>query len=101
MRPRSIPRALTLSGFAALAIVMGTPRPGWSAWPHDPYANLQVAPIATEERFPSVATDGAGGAFIAWQDGRVAGNKDIYVQHVTSAGAIAPRWPAPGRAAAT
>jgi hypothetical protein len=45
-----------------------------------------AAPVGTPS-FPSVAADGAGGAFVAWQDERdaVAGAR-IYLQHVSSSG---------------
>ncbi|MBI5709898.1 MAG: hypothetical protein HZC42_06275 [Candidatus Eisenbacteria bacterium] len=48
--------------------------------------------------YPVVAPDGAGGVFIAWQDRRF-GSYDIYAQHLTSAGSIAPgSWVSGGNA---
>ncbi len=47
----------------------------------------------------SVATDGAGGAFVAWVDYRDStgtGTGDIYAQHVRGDGTLAPGWPADG-----
>lgn len=45
---------------------------------------------------PVIVADGAGGAFVAWQDGRGLGliDHDIYVQHVDAAGEAA--WTADG-----
>ena len=43
---------------------------------------------------PSIASDGLGGAFIAWQDGRPNTHRDIYVQHIDANGAAL--WTANG-----
>jgi len=48
---------------------------------------------------PSIADDGLGGAFIAWQDGRPNPNRDIYVQHIDGSGAAL--WTANGVAVCT
>src|SRR5438552_1452305 len=63
-----------------------------------PATGLGIAIVAGVQSAPVVAGDGAGGAFVAWQDRR-AGNDDIYLQHVTGAGALAPGWAANGIAA--
>jgi hypothetical protein len=44
---------------------------------------------------PTIGSDGSGGAFIAWGDGRndVA---DVYAQHITGAGDVASGWVADG-----
>ncbi len=42
---------------------------------------------------PVVISDGAGGAFVAWEDLRV-GDYDLYVQHISAAGV--PLWTADG-----
>jgi len=51
-----------------------------------------------DQRFPSIVSDGSGGAIIAWQDTRGASD-DIYVQRVSSSGA--PQWTANGVALCT
>ena len=47
-----------------------------------------------------VASDGAGGLYLGWEEynASVAGNgtSDVFAQHVTAAGTIAPGWPAAG-----
>ena len=53
---------------------------------------------SSEQYGVALTDDGAGGAFVAWNDLRI-GEEDIYVQHVTAAGAIAAGWPDDGRAA--
>jgi len=47
-----------------------------------------------------IASDGAGGAVITWQDERSGGN-DIYAQRVQPGGTFHPAWPAGGRAVST
>ena len=59
---------------------------------------LCIAESAQE--LPQVASDGAGGALVVWQDHR-AGNFDIYAQHVLANGSIAPGLPADGVALCT
>lgn len=46
------------------------------------------AAVCTEgshQDYPTIATDGANGAVIAWEDGRVSGT-DIYAQHINATG---------------
>ncbi len=50
-----------------------------------------------DQTSPEVAPDGAGGAFVAWNDYR-AGAADVYAQHLTSGGARAAGWVAGGNA---
>lgn len=46
--------------------------------------------------FPSIISDGEGGAFIAWEDNRIGsgGNTDIYAQRLSADGV--PQWTADG-----
>jgi hypothetical protein len=37
---------------------------------------------------PAIIGDGAGGAIVAWADGRTGGYPDIYAQHVSAAGGV-------------
>ncbi len=41
---------------------------------------------------PHAAPDGAGGAFVVWEDNRT-DVADLYAQHVLASGAIDPSWP--------
>lgn len=61
-------------------------------------ANGLAAGVATGQQTKVViCSDGAAGAFLAWEDYRNgATNADVYCQHVTSDGAIAPGWPVDG-----
>lgn len=46
-----------------------------------------ICTATNAQSWPTIASDGAGGAFIAWQDYRN-GNYDIYAQRVDSLGHI-------------
>ncbi|OGF17370.1 MAG: hypothetical protein A2W00_15615 [Candidatus Eisenbacteria bacterium RBG_16_71_46] len=53
--------------------------------------------LEPHHQYPGAAApDGAGGAWIVWDDLR-AGEDDIYVQHLSAAGVPAPGFPAAGR----
>jgi hypothetical protein len=50
---------------------------------------------------PIIVPDGAGGAIVAWQDGRSSVTQsDIFAQHVLASGAVDGAWPANGIALA-
>jgi hypothetical protein len=53
--------------------------------------------VATDQqRSPAIVADGTGGVFVAWEDLRNAGVSDIYLQRVTSNGALVAGWPVNG-----
>jgi hypothetical protein len=64
------------------------------------WANNGVAlcALANDQFEPALASDGAGGAIIAWSDNRGATSYDIYAQRVDSTGT--PKWTANGVAIA-
>ncbi|MGH7740605.1 MAG: FlgD immunoglobulin-like domain containing protein, partial [Candidatus Eiseniibacteriota bacterium] len=68
-----------------------------ASWPIDGRA---ICLAVNSQFFAYLTTDGAGGAIIAWYDGRGL-SFDIYAQHLLSTGAIDPLWPADGRALST
>lgn len=47
---------------------------------------LPLCTAADDQQDPTIAIDGAGGAFVSWQDRRSGSNNDIYVQHLNSSG---------------
>lgn len=49
------------------------------------------------QREAAIVGDGGGGCFVAWRDHRN-GDADVYAQHLTAAGLVAPGWEANGRA---
>ena len=65
-----------------------------AAWPVDGRA-LCVA--VSSQSSPTIVADGAGGAIVTWQDQRIAGNFDIFSQHVLPNGAVDGDWPVNGR----
>jgi hypothetical protein len=82
--------------YAVRVTAGGTIATGW-------HADGRAVCTATRDQIsPMITTDGVGGAFMTWEDYRAGGaNTDVYVQHVTSTGAIASGWPADGVAICT
>jgi hypothetical protein len=97
-------RSSRVNVFARRVLASGEPDP---AWPVDGLAALAdsttlLATAFAGQQFPVVVPDGAGGAIIAWQDGRSeASGLDIFAQHVLGSGVVDPAWPANGRALCT
>ncbi len=72
-----------------------------AAWPANGRALLtdQLAHsiVPQGKEFPSIASDGAGGAIVAWPDARNAiSGLDLFAHHVLSTGALDPAWPVNG-----
>jgi len=58
---------------------------------------VAVCAAAAGQTNPVCVTDGAAGVLAAWEDTRASAMvSDIYVQRLTSAGAVAPGWPGNG-----
>ena len=75
--------------FAQRVTFAGEIPPGWA-----PNGNpLCIAPGSRTA--PRAASDGAGGAFVAWEDNRTDAS-DIYAQHMLASGALDPAWGAAG-----
>ena len=96
-------RSRTINIFAQHVLASGNVDP---AWPADGRALLNnPAALATAlagQKAPVIVPDGAGGAIVAWQDGRSSGiESDVFAQHVLSSGAVDPAWPANGTALST
>lgn len=64
----------------------GTLAPGW------PAGGLAIAASSAGQGLPSLAADGTGGAFFAWQCA-ADGDSDVFAQHIDSSGRIASGWP--------
>jgi dienelactone hydrolase len=62
-------------------------RPRWAA------DGVALCAARGDQRLPTIAPDGAGGAIVTWYDGRGA-DPDIYAQRIDSSGAV--RWAADG-----
>lgn len=64
----------------------GTIAPGW------PTNGLALCTAPGIQTAPSMAPDGAGGAFVSWQDRRSGDRWQAYALHVLASGAPAPGW---------
>jgi len=73
----------------------GSPAPGW------PANGVAICTATSTQYGQALATDGAGGFFVTWQDARSVTSWDIYAQHITSAGTVAAGWPVNGLGVAT
>jgi len=58
-----------------------------SQWSGDPKVNTRISNAANDQINTAAVSDGAGGAFIVWQDKRN-GNYDLYAQRINAAGAV-------------
>jgi hypothetical protein len=67
--------------------------PQWTA------DGVALSTAANGQQYPTIASDGAGGAIATWYDGRGGTYNDIYAQRVNAAGA--PQWTADGVALCT
>jgi Secretion system C-terminal sorting domain len=67
----------------ALSICLSC-RPAFAQWSNNPNVNNAICSVPSES--PAIASDGAGGVFITWQDDR--SGITIYAQRVSAAGNI-------------
>ena len=58
---------------------------GASLWLGD---GIPLCTAANAQEFPTIASDGAGGAFVVWQDMRSGTNEDIYADRVNPNGVV-------------
>jgi flagellar hook capping protein FlgD len=69
-----------------------------SGWPAN---GIAVCSIPGAQQHPVAVPDGAGGAYVFWEDGRNGTDFDLYAQRVTASATIAAGWPANGLALCT
>jgi hypothetical protein len=81
--------------YAQHVLISGTVDP---AWPTDGRA---LCTAAGNQDFPTIVSDGSGGAIVTWDDLRGGSSSGIYAQHVLASGAVDPRWPTDGQALCT
>lgn len=91
-------RFTALTVLVTLLVAAGGTRPAAADWPSNPLGNLLICNASNFQLSPEVASDGAGGAIIAWADLRSGTSYDVYAQHVLASGAVDPAWPNGGRA---
>jgi len=97
MRKLASVRAVSI----ALVLMAAAPRLTLAAWPNDPATNLPLCTAPADQQFVTIASDGAGGAILTWQDFRSGVALDIYAQHVLASGVPDPAWPPNGLAVCT
>ncbi len=76
-----------------VAILFAVVEHASAQWPADSVAKITICNASGDQKYPEIASDGAGGAIIVWQDGRTS-SKMIYAQRVDSAGVV--KWAANG-----
>src|SRR5262245_45221637 len=82
--------------FAQHVLATGELDPAWKA------NGVALCVIEGNQDNHVIVSDGAGGAFVAWEDGRPGVTvKDIFAQHVLAAGTVDPAWPENGFAVTT
>ncbi len=61
---------------------------GYATWTRN---GVKIAQSEADQRYPIVASDGNGGAYVVWQDDRNSNSKgiDLYGQHIQSNGSLA------------
>lgn len=91
------PRARAATIALALAAVACLAAPARAQWPNNGRA---LCTAIGDQSYPAMLADGAGGAFVAWEDRR-GGGADIYAQRISAGGAMATGWPTDGRAVCT
>ncbi len=79
--------------YAQHVLANGTIAPGW------PADGLPLCTAPSDQVLPKIATDGAGGAIVVWEDHRAGGLwgsddglGDLYAIRVQSDGTLAPGW---------
>lgn len=80
---RALRRIIPLVLLSSLVLV---PIAAHAAWPTDPNVNVPVCTTTNYQMYPTMASDGAGGAYVVWQDYRSGGTADLYLQRLTSSG---------------
>lgn len=68
----------------------GRPAAGW------PVDGIAACAANGEQLLMDMSEDGAGGAYLVWEDYRGGALSDVYGQHVLADGSLAPGWPADG-----
>jgi len=80
--------------YAQHVLASGAVDPAW------PVNGVALCAATGAQSSPRIASDGAGGAIVSWEDARGA-SYDIFAQHVLASGAVDGAWPVNGRALCT
>jgi hypothetical protein len=96
LKPALAADRLAAAALAALMLAFA-PRPASADWP---LFGRAISNTVDSQIHPEIASDGAGGALIAWQDFRKP-QPEIAVNHVLASGALDANWPHFGRSVVT
>src|SRR3989338_7375696 len=91
-------RRFLLTAVAALLITGICAVNAYAAWANDHTVNNAISTAAYDQRYPTIVTDGSGGAIIVWQDSRNVFS-NIYAQRINANGNVL--WTADGVAIST
>jgi hypothetical protein len=83
----------------ALTTFLGSLETVSAQWSGDSTVNTLISAAFADQKSPVIATDGAGGAIIAWTDDRALSSIDIYAQRIDASGNVL--WTADGVAICT
>src|SRR5262245_30906729 len=84
--------------YAQHVLATGAIDPSW------PEHRATLCSVIGEQSGPTILSDDAGGAFIAWTDersGSTVNDVDVFAQHVLASGVVDPNWPANGTPVST
>jgi hypothetical protein len=73
--------------------------PALSQWSANPDSNTAICTATGIQLYPTIVSDGSGGAIITWDDHLSGSDHDIYVQRVNASGTV--QWTAGGVAICT
>jgi hypothetical protein len=68
-----------------LLIGLGGVLPAQAQWSTDPAINNPISTASSYQWFPTIVSDGAGGAILTWPDQR-SGDRDVYAQRINASG---------------
>src|SRR5262245_15244825 len=92
---RSVSASLVIAGVGLW--LLAAPRLGSADWPS---CGRAISTDPRNQQHAVIASDGADGAIIAWQDFRFP-RINVFAQHVLSSGEVDAAWPVDGRALLT
>ena len=98
MAPRWVLAHRWIVVLTVLLFIVSAPAASFASWTA---CGIDLASLSGSQFFPAIASDGAGGAIVAWMDARSSGEGDIYAQRLTASGEVAPGWPTNGVALCT
>lgn len=77
--------------FALRVTNTGVRAPGW------PLNGRALCAASGDQGAPTITTDLAHGAVVAWSDSRVVATSHVFAQHALASGVVDPNWPVDGR----